>query len=129
MAEGLSATVANGLLDAVCRAVNYTAPTAVWIKLHTGAPGSAGTSNAATETTRKQATFGTGASGGTIANTVAITWTSISGSQDATHFTAWDASTAGNFLFSGTITANSYTAGDDYNVAIGALTATLTVAS
>lgn len=129
MAEGLSSTVANGLLDAVCRAVNYTAPTAVWIKLHTGAPGASAASNAATETTRKQATFGTGASGGSIANTVAITWSSIAGSQDATHFSAWDASTSGNFLFSGTITANSYTAGDDYNVAIGALTASLTVAS
>jgi hypothetical protein len=35
----------------------------------------------------------------------------------------------GNFLFSGTITANAYTAGDTYTIASGSLTATLTIAS
>lgn len=121
MALGLSSTVANGLLNALCRGTNYTAPTAVWVQLHIGDPGAAGTSNAATETARKQATFGSAASGGTISNTVAINWNPITGSQDATHYSAWDASTSGNFLFSGTITANAYTAGDNYQIAIGDL--------
>ena len=129
MATGLSATVANGLLNAIAKATNYTAPTAVWIKLHNGDPGAAGTSNAATETTRKQATFGTVASGGSIANTAAVTWTSITGSEDATHYSAWDASTNGNFLWSGVITANAYTAGDTYDIAIGALVLTMGIAA
>lgn len=128
MTVGLSATVANGLLDALGNAANYTAPTAVWIKLHTADPGSAGTSNAATETTRKQASFAA-ASGGSMASDAAITWTTIAGSEDATHFSAWDASTNGNFLFSGTITANAYTAGDTYTVASGALTVSLNTAA
>ncbi len=128
MALGLSSTVANALLDALGNATNYTAPTAVWIKLHTADPGSAGTSNAATETTRKQASFAA-ASGGSMASDAAISWTNISGSQDATHFSAWDASTSGNFLFSGTITANAYTAGDTYTVASGALTVSLNTAA
>jgi hypothetical protein len=128
MALGLSSTVANALLDALGNATNYTAPTAVWIKLHTADPGAAGTSNAATETTRKQASFAA-ASGGSMATDAAISWTNIAGSQDATHFSAWDASTSGNFLFSGTITANAYTAGDTYTVASGAATVSLNTAA
>jgi hypothetical protein len=129
MAEGIAASQANKALDALCGNTDYTKTAAdPWIQLHVGAPGAAGTSNGATETTRKQASFGA-ASGGVIANDVAVTWTGIAGSQDATHFSAWSLSSGGTFLFSGTITANAYTAGDTYDVAIGALTATLTVAS
>lgn len=121
MAEGFGSAGANTALDALAAAYP-------WIKLHTAAPGSAGTSNAATETTRKQATWAA-ASGGSVASSNTLTWTSIAGSQDATHFSAWTASSAGNFGFSGTITANAYTAGDTYSVAIGALTASVTLAS
>lgn len=121
MATGFGAAGANTALDAMAAAYP-------WIKLHSGDPGSAGTSNAATETTRKQATWAA-ASAGSVANSVAISWTNISGSQDATFFTAWTASTNGTFGFSGTITANAYVAGDTYTVAIGALTASVTLAS
>jgi hypothetical protein len=74
MATGFAASVSNDVLDALC--LNGSLSTlplaALWIKLHTGDPGAAGTANAATNTTRKQATFGTPASGGAIANTVAL---------------------------------------------------------
>lgn len=129
MAAGWNATVANAILDAYCRGVNITAPTAFWVKLHTGSPGAAGTANAATNTTRKQITFGSAASAGSIANTAAPTWTSVPATESYTYFTAWDASTAGNFLFSGTVTNGSVTAGDDFTVDIGSLTASITVAS
>lgn len=129
MAEGLSSTQANAYLNSLCRAAAYTAPTAVWIKLHVGAPGAAGTSNPATETTRKQGTFGTIAAGGSIANTAASQWTSVAGTEDYTHFTAWDASTSGNFLFSGLVTANAVVAGDTFTAPIGSLTVSLPIAS
>jgi len=128
MAVGLIPATANALLDALGNAANYTADAAVWIELHVGDPGAAGTSNPATETTRKQATFGAAAAG-SMANDAVLTWTSIAGSQDATHFTAWSASSAGTARFTGTVTANPYTAGDTFNVAIGALTVTFTVAA
>jgi hypothetical protein len=118
---GFATAGANTALDALVAAYP-------WIKLHTGEPGTAGTTNAATETTRKQATWAA-ASGGSVASSNALTWTSIAGSQDATHFSAWTASTAGTFGFSGTITANGYTAGDTYNVASGALTVSVTLTS
>lgn len=127
MPTGISSTVANSWLDAVGRNVSYT-NAAVWIALHIGDPGANGTSNAATETTRKQATF-SAASGGVLTSNADVTWTNIAGSQDATHFSAWSASTSGTFLFSGTITANAYTAGDTYTITSGNLTVSLTLAS
>ena len=127
MAHGLSAYLCNSWLDALANNTSY-AVAQVYIKLHTGDPGAAGTANAATETTRKAASFGA-ASAGAITSDADISWTNISGSQDATHFTAWDSLTVGNFLFSGTITANPYTAGDTYTITSGNLSASLTVAS
>jgi hypothetical protein len=121
MALGLGSNGANVALDALLAA--HT-----WVKLHIGDPGAAGTANAATETTRKQAAWAA-ASGGASSNTGALTWTAIAGSQDATHFTLWTASTAGSFGLSGTITANAYTAGDDYVVAIGDLDVSFPLAS
>jgi hypothetical protein len=127
MATGISSYLANAWLDALGNNTSF-AVTTVYVKLHVGDPGANGTSNAATETTRKAASFAA-ASTGSIASDAAITWTNIAGSQDATHFTAWDNETAGNFLFSGTITANAYTAGDTFTISSGALTVSLTLAS
>lgn len=121
MAEGYGVNGANVALNALLAA--HT-----WVQLHTGAPGSAGTANAATETTRKQATW-TSAASGAAANNGAITWTSVAGTEDYTHFTLWTASTAGSFGLSGTITANAVTAGDTFTLADGDLDITFTLAS
>lgn len=118
MAVGLAPGVANAFLDALTNASDYTAPTACWIKLHVGDPGAAGTSNPATETTRKQLSTGA-ASGGATSSDGALTWTSVAGSEDYTHYSAWTASTAGTFLFSGTVTANAVTAGDTFTIPTG----------
>lgn len=127
MATGISSYLADQWLDALGNNDTF-AVAAVYVKLHVGDPGAAGTSNAATETTRKEASF-SAASSGTLTSDAAVTWTNIAGSQDATHFTAWDNISTGNFLFSGTITANAYTAGDTFTIASGSLTVSLTVAS
>lgn len=127
MATGISSYLADQWLDALGNNDTF-AVAAVYVKLHVGDPGAAGTANAATETTRKEASF-SAASSGTLTSDSALTWTNIAGSQDATHFTAWDNISTGNFLFSGTITANAYTAGDTFTIASGSLTVSLTIAS
>jgi hypothetical protein len=127
MATGLSSYLANAFLDSVGNNTSF-AVGAVYVKLHTGDPGANGTGNPATETTRKAASFAA-ASSGSLASDVDITWTNIAGSQDATFFTAWDSATTGNFLFSGTINGNAYTAGDTYVIPSGSLTVSLTLAS
>lgn len=128
MAEGISSYTANKLFDCIGNATTFTGVTNCYIQLHTAAPGASGTSNVATETTRKAVSFAA-ATGGTITNDAIVQWTSIAGSEDATHYTLWDASTAGNFLGSGTITAPAYTAGDTYTIAVGDIDLALTVAS
>lgn len=122
MAEGWGPTAANSTLTTVTAAYP-------WIQLHIGAPGAAGTANTATETSRKQVSSWATASGGSQASAVALTWTSITGSQTATKTTAWTASTAGTFGYSGVLTANPYTAGDTLTLASGAYVASLTLAS
>lgn len=129
MALGLAPAEANAYLNSLCRAAAYTSPAGLWVKLHTGDPGVAATANVAGNTTRVQVTFGTNASGGIIANTVAVDWTSVSTAETYSRFSVWDASVAGNFKFSGTITANSVAVGDNFSIPIGNATATLNVAA
>lgn len=130
MTLGLSATTANAILNALCRSTPWAEPAEVWIQLHvTGEPGANGTANVATEADRVQATFGTNAASGLISNTAVVQWTNVAGTEDYLYFSAWDASTAGNFLFSGTVTANAVTAGDTFTIPIGDLDVSLTIAA
>lgn len=128
MALGLKATVANSMLDAAFKNTAYTGPATLFVKLHVGAPGAAGTSNPAGNTTRKAITFGA-ASGGVSTSTSDENWTNVSTTETYTHFTIWDDVSAGNFMGSGALTANPVTAGDTFDLAIGAVTVTLLVAS
>lgn len=129
MAVGLAAATANAILNGIARSTTWTEPAEFWVKLHVGDPGAAGTSNPATETDRIQATFGTNASGGAISNTAALTWTTVAGTEDYTHWSAWDASSSGNFIMSGTMTANAVVTNDTFEIPIGELDLTATVAS
>jgi hypothetical protein len=127
MAEGISSYAATATLNAICNNTSFAVATP-YLKLHIGAPGAAGTANPATETTRKLVSFGAGSSGA-ISNDADIVWTNIAGGEDATHWSLWDASTGGNFLGSGTISANAYTAGDTYTIPTGDLDITMPIAS
>jgi hypothetical protein len=114
-------------MDALGNATSFSVAQP-YVKLHTQDPGTAGTANPTTETTRKAVSF-SAASAGALTSDADISWTNITGNQDATHFTCWDNISAGNFLFSGTIVAGAYTAGDTYTISAGNLTVSLTLAS
>jgi len=118
--------VADAWLDAFARNVSY-ANAAVWVKLHIGDPGAAGTANPAAETTRKQGTFGSAASGGVISNTAAVEWTLVSTTETYTHISLWTASTAGTFLGSDQLSSSAaVTAGDTFRLPIGDLDLNIT---
>ena len=127
MAHGISAYLGNSWMDALGNATSFSVAVP-YVKLHVGDPGAAGTANPATETTRKSVSFSAATSGG-LTSDADVSWTNIAGSQDATHFTCWDNISAGNFLFSGAITAGAFTAGDTYTISSGNLTVSLTLAS
>lgn len=121
MATGLSSTVANAILNQLCNAGTWSDPPGFFVKLHTGDPGAAGTSNAASNTTRQTATFGSAAAG-SITTTAAVTWTSVSATETYSHVSFWDSITSGsgNFLGSdGLETSRGVTAGDTFTIAIG----------
>lgn len=112
---------ANSFLDAFARNVSY-ANAAVWVKLHLGDPGSAGTSNAAVETTRKQATFGSAAASRAITTTADTEWLNVSTTETYTHISLWTASSAGTFLGRDDLSSSAaVTAGDTFRVPTGDL--------
>lgn len=130
MATGLAPSIANALLDSLGNAANVTAATAFCVKLHIGDPGSAGTANAAGETTRKSVSFGA-ASGGIMSNDGAVSWTSYPNStDDLTHVSFWDHISGGAFLGSDALAATrSPDTGDTVTLSVGELDISLTVAA
>jgi hypothetical protein len=118
MALGISSLAASERLTAWGTKYSY-------VKLHTGDPGAAGTSNAATETDRVQATWVTPVTA--VAGVVTMThsddldWTTVAASEDYTHASVWSASTGGDFGGSGQITVDPVTVGDDFQLPAGAL--------
>ena len=121
-----SDTVANSWLDALCRNTSYANAT-VYVQLHLGDPGSAGTSNLAAETDRVQATFGSAASGRAISNTAVIEWLAVSNTETYTWVSLWTASTSGTFLGRDDLSSSAaVTAGDTFRIPIGDLDLTIT---
>lgn len=94
----------------------WTIPTNVYVKLHTGDAGEAGTTNAATETTRKVAAWATAASG-SITTSATLEWTNVAATETYTHWSLWDASTSGNCLWTGALSSSAaVTAGDTFQI-------------
>lgn len=129
MAVGLKASVANSLLDALLANGTYTGPAALYVQLHTGSPGAAGTSNVAGNSTRKQITSWAASSGGSKATAADVAWTNVGTAETYAYVSLWDASSSGNFLGDGAITANAVAVGDTFTIASGSLTVTFSVAS
>jgi hypothetical protein len=104
------------VLDHILGTGAYTMPTATFIKLHIGDPGEDATGNPAAETTREEANW-SAASGGSAALAATVTWTSVSTSETYSHFSIWDASTAGNPLIYGALDSGvAVTAGGTFNL-------------
>lgn len=113
------------ILDHALGTGAWTAPSGIYVKLHTGDPGEDCTANAATETTRAVVTFGAAASGTATSNADAD-WTSVSTSETYSHISLWDAASAGNPIAYGALTASvAVTAGDDFTIPSGSLTVSL----
>lgn len=105
----LSSTQIENLL----KSMKNEAPTKyekVWVKLHTGDPGAAGTENAAGETKRVAATL-TGTT--TLKNSGALEWASVSTSETYKWVSIWSAESAGTFLGRGQLEAEKTVSKED----------------
>lgn len=118
MTVGLSsANLANKWLDMLAGTA-FTAPSVNAVKLHTGDPGSAGTSNASSVTTRPTVSWNA-ASGGSKSMSNTPSWPSWAGTNGevVSHISVWDATSAGNFLFSAALSASkTVNTGDTLNL-------------
>lgn len=121
MATGMAVGQANTSLDTVLTGTN-------WVQLHTADPGAAGTTAVATNSTRQSFTMAAAAAGDKSSNS-AVSWTTVPATETYTFFSVWSASTAGTFRFSGTVTGGAVTAGNDFSIASGSLTCSITEAA
>lgn len=81
--------------------LNGTAiPATLYVQLHIGNPGSSGTSNVATETTRQSFTRTTSTLG-TCENTALLQWLSYPAAETISHVSVWSASSGGTCWFIG----------------------------
>ncbi len=129
MATGLAPALANSILNHFRGGTAWVAPAGLFVKLHIGDPGAAGTAFPAGNTARQQGTFGAAAAG-SIANTAQITWTNVPNAETYSHVSVWDAATGGVFQWSGPLgTPRAVTTGADFNIAIGQIQAAFTVAA
>lgn len=100
MTVGLhTANLANKILDHLRGGTAWSQPAGLYVKLHVGDPGSAGTSNASAVTTRAQATFSTAASGAIALTGTSPQW-SMTATETISHISVWDSASAGNFQWS-----------------------------
>jgi hypothetical protein len=101
MTVGLAASVVNGWLDGSFSTTN------AWVKLHTADPGASGaTAAAAGDTTRKQATMASAASGSKAASGSVGPWTNGGTSETLTHISLWTLVSGGTFQGSGALSSS-----------------------
>jgi hypothetical protein len=106
MTVGLSAVnTADKLLNTIGRTGTTFTAGLLYVKLHTGDPGSAGTANASTVTTRYAATFSASSAGSMALTAMGGTY-AMTGTETISHISLHDAATAGNFLWSVALTAS-----------------------
>jgi len=118
----------NRVLDHLFRAVASTAPATVYLALFTVAPTDAGggTQVSTGGYARQAITFGA-ASGGAIANTVAVSFTASGAAYGAVVAVGiFDALTVGNMLAWAPITSATVNDGDTLQFPIGDIDVTLT---
>jgi len=101
----MAAGIAVGPVDAMLTTVTGT--DGVYVQLHTGDPGSAGTSNVSSVTTRESVTWGS-VSGGDVSMSNEPEWSSWAGTspETETYISFWSASSSGTFGMSMALSAS-----------------------
>ena len=113
MTVGLSAVnTADKLLNTIGRTGTTFTAGSLYVKLHTADPGATGATAASAVTTRYACTFSASSAGSMALTSMGGTW-SMTSTETISHISLWDASTAGNFLWSVALTASkSVVSGD-----------------
>lgn len=118
MATGISTTnVANPMLNWLRNVAPPSVP-ALWMQLHIGDPGAAGTANPSVVTTRIQVTMAAASGGAITLSAVSGSWT-MTATETISHISLKDASTAGTFLLSAPLASSkNVVAGDTLTLTV-----------
>lgn len=120
----LSVANENAILNALLRNVSFTGPATVYVSLHTGDPGQTGANEVSGGSYARQAAAWSAASGGSIANSGALSFTMPA--STITHWGVWSAASGGTYQHGGVLASSqTFGSGDTASIAIGALVATL----
>lgn len=118
----------NALINATLRNTSYTSPSTVYAALFTSDPTDAGSGTEVSggSYARKAITFGA-PSNGASTNSAAVEFDQATASWGTvTHFGIYDASTSGNLLYHGALTASKVIdTGDVFKFATSSVTVTL----
>ena len=118
----------NALINATLRNTSYTSPAAVYVALFTSDPTDAGSGTEVSggSYARQSATFGS-PSNGASTTTADIQFPQATGNWGTVaYFGIYDASSSGNLLYHGALTASkTIETGDVFKIASGSLTVTL----
>lgn len=121
---GISEYLKNKWLDAAFNATSFSVAN-VYVQLHSGDPGSAGTANVISGPARDEATFGA-ASGGASTTDAECVWSSMPACT-VSHVSLWDASTSGNLLWTQALSAPvPVLSGDTFKILAGDLDSVVT---
>ena len=127
MAVGTTQTLNNAWLNTIkSTGTSYNVAAGIYVLLHTGAPGAAGAGNVSSVTTRQAITF-TSATTGVLNSSSSPSWTSWAGTNGevVTAVSFWDASSAGNCLWTATLSASkTINTGDTFTLSSCSLTIT-----
>jgi hypothetical protein len=127
MAE-ISNYLENALINGTLRATTFTAPTTVYISLHTADPTDAGSGTEVSGGSyiRQSATFAAPSNGASASN-ADVTFPQATGNWGTIGWIGiWDAQTTGNMLYHTALDASkAIDTGDIFKIASGSLTVTL----
>lgn len=119
----ISSTLEDSVLDAIFNATSYSEAN-VYLSLHQSDPGTTGTNEVSGGSYVRQAIPKVASSSGYTSNAnIDFTGMPDTTGDDISHVGVWDASTVGNFLIGGSLSAAKTTnSGDTFRVASGDLT-------
>jgi len=122
----------DGLINLIFSAAAFTAPTTLYVSLHTASPGGTGANEVGGGSYARQVVTFTNSTGGAgaVENETEMEFTMPLVS--VSHFAIWDAATAGNSVWQGELrdsggnpVTRSFVDGDIFRVAIGGLDCTI----
>lgn len=127
MAVGSTQYLNNAWLNTIkSTGTSFNVAAGIYAQLHTANPGATGATAVSSVTTRQAATF-TAATTGVLNSSNTPSWTSWAGTNGevVSHISFWDASSAGNCLWTAALSASkTINTGDTFTLSSSSLTIT-----